>query len=107
MFWIFLILFLAVIGAKYYTAVGTRNLERRLNKVKDDLEAARQRLREERQKQSDIAEEEEHSELRVRYMKELIHDIQIRLTQTQENREEFIASQMEPKDEIATSVMRF
>ena len=34
MFWLFIILFIAVIGAKYYTALGRRNLERRLNRVK-------------------------------------------------------------------------
>ena len=45
------------------------------------MEAARKRLREERERQEHIGGEEELDELRVRYMKELINDIQIRLTQ--------------------------
>ena len=48
MFWIFLFMFVGVIGAKYYTAIGTRNLERRLNRVKAGLDKARQALRQER-----------------------------------------------------------
>ena len=106
MFWIFLILFIAVIGAKYYTAIGTRNLERRLNRVKDDLEAAKQSLRDELQKQTEIGTQEELNEQRVRYMKELIHDIQIRLSQGGEEHEKQ-AGPPESKDEIAAAVMRF
>ncbi|MDP6037874.1 MAG: hypothetical protein QGG64_04940 [Candidatus Latescibacteria bacterium] len=104
-FWIFIILFLAVIGAKYYTALGTRNLERRLNRVKDDLEAARKRLREERERQEHIGGEEELDELRVRYMKELINDIQIRLTQGGESDHQ-TAGKTDSSD-IAAAVMRF
>jgi len=105
MFWLFIILFLAVIGAKYYTALGSRNLERRLNRVQADLEAARQGLREERQRQEQIGGQEELNELRVRYMRELINDIQIRLTQGDPT-DYKTGVQANPND-IATAVMRF
>lgn len=100
MFWVFVVLFLLVVGAKYFTAIGTRNLERRLNKVKSALEGARNRLRNERERQAGVATQVELTELRVRYMKELIQDINLRLAQsTKETRS--------LKDEIAAAVMRF
>ena len=105
MFWIFILLFLAVIGAKYYTAVGTRNLERRLNRIKGDLEDARQRQREEHKRQEHIAGQEELDELRVRYMKELIHDIQIRLTQSDDIG--YRTAEQADSSDIAAAVMRF
>ncbi len=102
MFWIFLLMFIGVIGAKYYTAIGTRNLERRLNRVKAGLEKARQELRQEREKQTRVAADEELAEMRVRFMKELMQDLQIRLTGGGVSQKEFVR-----KDEIAAAVMRF
>lgn len=96
MFWIFVLLFFLVIGAKYYTAIGSRNLERRLNRVKAALEDARRRLKGERERQSAIAVEMELAELRVRYMKELIMDLQLRLSRPAQDvkslREEAVAA---------------
>ncbi len=103
MFWVFILLFLGVIGAKYYTALGTRNLERRLNRVKNELERARSRLREEHQKQSNASHQEESQELQVRYMRELIQDIQIRLSQSVEEQ----PKKADARDEVAASMMRF
>jgi hypothetical protein len=102
MFWIFLLMFMGVIGAKYYTAIGTRNLERRLNRVKAGLEKARQELRQEREKQTRVSADEELAEMRVRFMKELMQDLQIRLTGGGVSQKEFVR-----KDEIAAAVMRF
>ena len=101
MFWVFLLMFVGVIGAKYYTAIGTRNLERRLNRVKAGLDKARQALRQERERQTEIASEEELAEMRVRFMKELMQDLQIRLTGGNEKKE------ISVKDDIAAAVMRF
>ena len=101
MFWI-LIAGVAVISVKYYTALGARNLERRLNKVKAGLEEARRRLKAEREQEAGIAAEEELAELRLRYMKELIEDIRIRLTGSDERR---IAEDSE--EEIAGPAIRF
>lgn len=94
-------MFVGVIGAKYYTAIGTRNLERRLNRVKAGLEKSRQALRQEREKQTQVASEEEMAEMRVRFMKELMQDLQIRLTTGGAQHETNV------KDEIAAAVMRF
>ncbi len=95
-------MFMGVIGAKYYTAIGTRNLERRLNRVKAGLEKARQELRQEREKQTRVSADEELAEMRVRFMKELMQDLQIRLTGGGVSQKEFVR-----KDEIAAAVMRF
>jgi hypothetical protein len=102
MFWIFLFMFSGVIGAKYFTAIGTRNLERRLNRVKAGLEKSRQELREERDKQTRVSSDEELAEMRVRFMKELMQDLQIRLTGGGVPHKEFVR-----KDEIAAAVLRF
>ncbi|MDA0709066.1 MAG: hypothetical protein O3B73_02510 [bacterium] len=102
MFWIFLMMFSGVIGAKYFTAVGTRNLERRLNRVKAGLTKARADLKREHDRQAQIGADEEMAEMRVRFMKELMQDLQIRLSgggiQTKEKN---------IKDDIAAAVMRF
>lgn len=85
MIWmLWLALGLCVVGAKYYTALGGRRLERRLNRVKADLEQARQRLKEQKEKETLAAAEEEVVELRLRYMKELMEDIKVRLSQREE-----------------------
>ena len=79
MIWLLFCLAIGVIGAKYYTAVGGRKLERRLNRVKSDLERTRHSLKEERAKEEAMAEDEEKAVLRLRYMKELIEDLHARM----------------------------
>lgn len=103
MFWVFLFMFAGVIGAKYFTAIGTRNLERRLNRVKAGLDKARQALNQEREKQTSVASDEEMAEMRVRFMKELMQDLQIRLTGGGNMEQQ----EMVVKDDIAAAVMRF
>lgn len=95
-------MFAGVIGAKYFTAIGTRNLERRLNRVKSGLDKARQALRQERDKQAQIASEEELAEMRVRFMKEMMQDLQIRLSGGGVQQKEYSV-----QDDIAAAVMRF
>ena len=68
-------MFSGVIGAKYFTAVGTRNLERRLNRVKAGLDKARADLKREHDRQAQIGADEEMAEMRVRFMKELMQDL--------------------------------
>ena len=102
MIWV-LIALLVVVGVKYYSALGGRNLERRLGKVRGDLESARQQLRAVREKEGEIADDEQMSVLRVRYMKELIEDLQIRLASSGEDDE-----MPQKKPEAAPAVlMRF
>jgi hypothetical protein len=69
-----------VVLVKYYTALGGRRLERRLNKVKADLAQARGGLKEQHEKESNAVSTEETAELRLRYMKEIIEDLRGRLT---------------------------
>ena len=79
--WILWLFFgMTVVGVKYYTALGKRSLDRRLGKVRSDLEQSRQRLRDQREKQTSATLEEEMMVQRVQYMKEQIEDINHRLS---------------------------
>ena len=70
---------LRVVGVKYFTATKMRDFERRLNRVKDGLHQKKSELDLVKSRQAQIsADETLHSE-RIRSMKELIHDIQLRL----------------------------
>ena len=78
---------LGVIFTKYYTAVGSRKLLHRINQVKLDLEHDRRRLKEVRKEGHDIAHDEEGVVQRVRYTKDLIDDLRIRLARADEEAE--------------------
>jgi hypothetical protein len=71
---------LLVVGVKYYTALGKRGLDRRLIRVREDLEKSRQRLRDQREKQTSATFEEELMVTRVQYMKEMIEDLDQRMS---------------------------
>lgn len=83
MLWLFL--GLLVVGVRYYTALGKRSLDRRFNRVRADLDRARQRLREQREQQTAATMEEELMVARVKYMKEMIEDLNHRLTTSERN----------------------
>ena len=83
MFWL-IISSLGVIFVKYYTSVGSRKLHHRINKVKYDLITTRRRLKEVRGEGYDIAQEEELAIQRVRYMKEMIDDLHLRIAMNSE-----------------------
>ena len=102
MIWV-LIALSVVVGVKYYTALGGRNLERRLGKVRGDLESARQQLRSVREKEGEVADEEAMAVLRVRYMKELIEDLRIRLASSDEDDE----MQQKKAEAAPAALMRF
>jgi predicted nucleic acid-binding Zn-ribbon protein len=78
-YWVLFTLLIVVV-VKYYTAVEMRKLERRLEKVKEDLQMAKEKLQETQEKYNGIKSEEELYLERVTRMKEVIEDIQIRLT---------------------------
>ena len=80
MWLLWLFLGMAVVGVKYYTALGKRSLDRRLDKVRGDLEGSRTRLREQRDQQNGATMEEDLMVTRVQYMNEQIEDIQLRLS---------------------------
>ena len=76
--WVVIALVL-VVGVKYYTATRMRDLERRLNRVKEGLQAKKDEFRAVVSRQEEVQTEEgEHSE-RIRFMNELIRDIELRL----------------------------
>ena len=100
MFWL-IIGSLGVIFTKYYTAVGSRKLLHRINQVKLDLDLGhdRRRLKEVRKEGHDIAHDEEGVVQRVRYTKDLIDDLRIRLARADEEAE--IVFDMKPISVIA------
>ena len=68
-----------VLVVKYYTAAEMRKLEVRLGTVKEDLQSAKSRLQEAQDKQSAVKSEEDSFEDRVRRIKEVTEDLQLRL----------------------------
>jgi len=68
-----------VVGIKFFTATKMRDLERRLNRVKDGLQSKKEEFQNVLAKQEGIQAEEALSSERIRFMKELINDIGIRL----------------------------
>jgi len=59
--------------------MGSRKLHRRINKVKLDLEHARHRLKEVRESEYDTSRDEENVIQHVRFAKEMIDDLRLRL----------------------------
>jgi len=79
MIWV-LIMVVMVIGVKFYTATRMRDLERRLNEVKESLHEKKDEFNAAQTQQTEVQTEENGQTERIRLMKELIDDIQIRLT---------------------------
>ena len=71
--------FLVVLGLKYYTATQMRKLELRLSRVKKGLQKIKQSYQDTQDQQHVSKTEEEQFTERIRYMKEIILDIQGRL----------------------------
>ena len=69
-----------VFALKYYTSIEMRKLERRLNRVKEDLHLAKEKLQQAQDKYNSVETEETSMEGRVGRMKEIIEDIQMRMT---------------------------
>jgi len=87
MLWVILAL-TVVVGVKYYTSVQMRNLERRLGEVKDGLQKAKNIFLEKQATRNEAELEENHFTDRIRSMKEIIQDTQIRLTVKDEPEDE-------------------
>lgn len=69
-----------VIAVKFYTARELANLERRLLAVKEALFAKRNQFQNTQDKQTEIQTQERDTVEQLVHMKEIIHDINIRLT---------------------------
>ena len=94
MIWAAIALF-GVIAVKYYTAVGSRNLEQRLNRVKGALVSARRKLKSTREEQSNVAEDTDEMEERIRRMREIIDDLGTRI-KGKEKKEEPVKKRERP-----------
>jgi predicted nucleic acid-binding Zn-ribbon protein len=79
---------LGVFIVKYYTSVEMRKLERRLERVKEDLTQVKSKLSDAQGDTERSREEEDAFEERVRRIKETIEDLEIRLTTAGEDRED-------------------
>ena len=73
---------LIVVGVKYYTSREMANLERRLHAVKVALHNKKQELDTVQVRQEETQQAEVAMEDRIKHMKEIIQDVNIRLTQT-------------------------
>ena len=95
-YWVLFTL-LIVVGVKYYTSIEMRKLERRPEKVKNDLQQVKGRLQAAQDRSSSVEMEEHGFEERVRRMKETIEDMQTRLTAKEgEEEEKVIVSDSTP-----------
>lgn len=75
-----LVSFAAVVGVKYYTSMGMRALERRLRGVQQDLDTIKKQRKDKEAEQQGAVGEEDSYEQRIRNMKEIISDLEYRLT---------------------------
>ena len=80
--------FAGVVGVKYYTSMGMRALERRLRGVQMDLDKVKGQRRDKEEEAKEMAAEEEKCEQRIRSMKDIINDLEYRLTTSKEEEEE-------------------
>jgi len=77
-----------VVGMKYYTSMGMRKLERRLRGVQQDLDKVKSQRKEKEEEQKAMAVEEDLCEERIRSMKDIINDLEYRLTTSKEEEAE-------------------
>jgi len=88
-----LVSLLVILLTKYLTSKQMARLTRRLEDAKTDLERVRGKMRKAQQEFDSTKEIEGLSEERIRHMKDLIQDIQVRLTQ-RETKEDRISDAM-------------
>ena len=93
--WTLVALFM-VVGVKYYTSLEMRKLERRLETVKSGLQQVKERLQNVQAKQAEIQDEESNYEDRLQVMKEIIHDLQYRMTSSDDIEEKIVSDSMPP-----------
>jgi len=91
-----LVALLMVVGVKYYTSLEMRKLERRLETVKSGLQQVKERLQNAQAGQKDVQKEENSFEDRLQVMKEIIHDLQYRMTNSDSLSEKVVSDSMPP-----------
>lgn len=75
---------LMVVGVKYYTSLEMRKLERRLEAVKEGLQQAKDRHKTTQDSQEETEAQEANQTERIRVMKEIMQDLQDRLSSAQD-----------------------
>lgn len=85
-----------VVGVKFFTATKMRDLERRLNRVKEGLQTKKEEFQTVLSEQEKVQKEEALSSERIRFMNELINDISIRLQSSDEGLSELIVDSGSP-----------
>ncbi len=85
-----LLSFAAVMGVKFYTSMSMGALEKRLREVQRDLEKVKAQRLEKDKEQKSMLEEEQNFEDRIRSMKEIIEDLEYRMTISTEEEKEVI-----------------
>lgn len=75
---------LMVVGVKYYTSLEMRKLERRLEAVKEGLQQAKDRHKTTQDSQEETETQEANQTERIRVMKEIMQDLQDRLSSAQD-----------------------
>lgn len=91
-----LVALLMVVGVKYYTSLEMRKLERRLETVKNGLHQVKERLHNVQARQNEVESEEANFEERMKVMKEIIHDLQYRMTASDDIQEKMVTDSMPP-----------
>ena len=87
---------LFVVGVKYYTSIEMRKLERRLEAVKNGLQKVKEKHQAAEDKLTGVQSEESSFEDRVKTMKEIIQDIQFRLSAREEEEPDTVVSDSAP-----------
>lgn len=95
-----LVSLLMVVGVKYFTATKMRDLERRLNRAKEGLQTKKEEYQSVLARQEEVQSEEHLASERIRFMKELIHDIGIRLQTTDRDQNELVVDSGGPPPPI-------
>ena len=87
--WVFFSL-LGVVSVKYYTSMEMRKLERRLDTVKEDLRRAKAKFESAQRENEEIVAEEELCTERIRAMKDMMQDLNVRLIAAERPEEELV-----------------
>ncbi|MBT3605208.1 MAG: hypothetical protein HOE48_12295 [Candidatus Latescibacteria bacterium] len=91
-----LVALLMVVGVKYYTSLEMRKLERRLETVKTGLQQVKERLQNAQSRQADVQNQENDFEARQQVMKEIMQDLQFRMTASDDMEEKTVSDSMPP-----------
>ena len=91
-----LVALLMVVGVKYYTSLEMRKLERRLETVKSGLQQVKERLQSAQARQDEVQNEETDYEARQQVMKEIMQDLQFRMTTSDDMEDKTVSDSMPP-----------